>query len=62
MGEMVITVKGHTVSVFRQYEELEKENETLLEHGAGAGAEAGMAVTENVTPASACPAVLFMVP
>lgn len=55
---MVITVKGHPVSVFRQYEELEEENETLLEHGA----EAGMAVTENVTPASACPAVLFMVP
>lgn len=33
-GEMVITVKVHIVSVFRQYEELEEENETLLEDGA----------------------------
>lgn len=57
-GEMVIAVKGHIVSVFRQYEELEEENETLLEHGA----EAVMALTENVMPASPCPAVLFMVP
>lgn len=57
-GEMVITVKGHIVSVFRQYEELEEENETLLE----LGAEAVKALTENVMPASACPAVPFMVP